>query len=68
MIRQLNYWSRKAYLIYPFQVFVGALLSIVVSSETLNHQKRDMRSIEIVQYFQCYFCIQSEPTVAIFIL
>lgn len=40
MIRQLSYWSRKAYLVYPIQVLVGAVISILVSEETLNHQKK----------------------------
>ncbi|EDN60650.1 conserved protein [Saccharomyces cerevisiae YJM789] len=59
MIRQLNYWSRKAYLIYPFQVFVGALLSIVVSSETLNHQKETCALLKSSNIFNVIFAYKA---------
>ncbi|EJS42285.1 YDR319C [Saccharomyces arboricola H-6] len=40
MIRQLYYYSRKAYLVYPIQVLIGAIITILVSTETLDYQKK----------------------------
>ncbi|CAI4058865.1 Yft2p SKDI_04G5300 [Saccharomyces kudriavzevii IFO 1802] len=59
MIRQLGYWSRKAYLIYPFQVLVGAIISILVSSETLGHQKKTYALLKSSNLFNILFAYKA---------